>query len=119
MAKKGNYSFEKWLMIGVILIVAATILTEIPNLLGEPSLADYADDELDKYAEDVLGHQSMIRFLGALGAMMQTSGLGLVSYAMIREAYDDDGYHTAIRVTAIICGILLLSNLASRGLSIL
>ena len=48
LEKYGAYSFQRWLMVGVILVVAAAILTEIPNLTGEPIASDYDDVEKEK-----------------------------------------------------------------------
>ena len=69
LEKYGTYSFQRWLMIGVILVVAAAVLNQIPNITGEPSQSDY--DDLEKYGEALESYNSLVGTLGALGSIMQ------------------------------------------------
>ena len=114
--KYGAYSFQRWLMVGVILVVAAAILTEIPNLTGEPVASDY--DDVEKYDDALTSHTSLVGTLGALGAMMQSAALGMIGYALIREGYDGNAHHTALRISVIIGGILVITNLASSNIGL-
>ena len=114
--KYGTYSFQRWLMVGVILVVAAAILTEIPNITGEPVASDY--DDAEKYTDALTSHNSLVGTLGALGAMMQSVALGMIGYALIREGYDGNAHHTALRISVIIGGILVITNLASSNIGL-
>jgi len=115
--KYGTYSFQRWLMIGVILVVAAAILSQIPNITGEPVDTDY-DDEKD-FSDAASSHNSLVGTLGAFSSMMQSVALGMIGYAFIREGYDGNAHHTALRVAIIIGGILVITNLASSSIDLL
>jgi hypothetical protein len=116
LEKYGTYSFQRWLMIGVILVVAAAVLNQIPNITGEPSQSDY--DDLEKYGEALESYNSLVGTLGALGSIMQSIALGMIGYALIREGYDGNAHHTALRVTVLIGGVLVITNLAANGIDI-
>ena len=116
LEKYGTYSFQSWLMIGVILVVAAAVLNQIPNITGEPSQSDY--DDLEKYGEALESYNSLVGTLGALGSIMQSVALGMIGYALIREGYDGNAHHTALRVTVLIGGVLVITNLAANGIDI-
>ena len=116
LEKYGTYSFQRWLMIGVILVVAAAVLNQIPNITGEPSQSDY--DDLEKNGEALESYNSLVGTLGALGSIMQSVALGMIGYALIREGYDGNAHHTALRVTVLIGGVLVITNLAANGIDI-
>ena len=116
LEKYGTYSFQRWLMIGVILVVAAAVLNQIPNITGEPSQSDY--DDLEKYGEALESYNSLVGTLGALGSIMQSVALGMIGYALIREGYDGNAHHTALRVTVLIGGVVVITNLAANGIDI-
>jgi len=117
MDKIGTYGFSKWLMIGVILIVVGALFTQITDLTGAPNPSDY--DDASKLAEDQFSHDSLTTSLGAFANILQSVGLGLIGYALLREAYDGDAHHTAVRVTAVITGVLVIANLTASNLSII
>ena len=114
--KYGTYSFQRWLMVGVILVVAAAILNQIPNITGEPLASDYK--EIDDYTDALNSHNSLVGTLGALSSMMQSVALGMIGYAFIREGYDGNAHHTALRIAVIIGGILVITNLASSSIGL-
>tara|TARA_B100000579_G_C22324375_1_gene617550 strand:- start:117 stop:557 length:441 start_codon:yes stop_codon:yes gene_type:complete len=116
LEKYGAYSFQRWLMIGVILVVAASVLNQIPNITGEPSVSDY--DDIEKYGEALESYNSLVGTLGAFGSIMQSVALGMIGYALIREGYDGNAHHTALRVTVLIGGVLVITNLAANGIDI-
>ena len=49
---------------------------------------------------------------------MQSVALGMIGYALIREGYDGNAHHTALRVTVLIGGVLVITNLAANGIDI-
>ena len=116
LEKYGTYSFQRWLMIGVILVVAAAVLNQIPNITGEPIASDYKDS--DDFDDALESYNSLVGTLGALGSIMQSVALGMIGYALIREGYDGNAHHTALRVTVLIGGVLVITNLAANGIDI-
>jgi hypothetical protein len=50
--------------------------------------------------------------------MLQAIGLGLIGYALLREASEGDAHHTAVRVTAVITGVLVIANVAAANITI-
>jgi hypothetical protein len=115
--KYGSYSFSKWLMIAIVIIVIGAMFAQVTDLVGAPNPADYED--ATKYAEDQFSHEKLGTSLGALSSMLQSVGMGLIAYALLREANQGDAHHTAVRVTAVITGVLLIGNVAAANLSIL
>lgn len=114
--KYGTYSFSKWLMIAIVIIVIGAMFAQVTDLVGAPNPADYED--ATKYAEDQFSHEKLGTSLGALSSMLQSVGMGLIAYALLREANQGDAHHTAVRVTAVITGVLLIGNVAAANLSI-
>ena len=116
-----SYSFHRWLMLGVILILASVVFVEVVEMFGPPSVVDYdleAEGVTEKIAEDTEAHNDLNRVIGSVGTIHQSLGLGLIGYALLRESYDEKYEHTALRVTAVIIGVLVLLNIASRSISI-
>tara|TARA_Y100000768_G_scaffold316797_1_gene251926 strand:+ start:437 stop:847 length:411 start_codon:yes stop_codon:yes gene_type:complete len=115
--KYGTYSFSKWIMIAIVILVIGAMFAQVTDLVGAPNPADY--DDASKYAEDQFSHEKLGTSLGALSGMLQSVGMGLIAYALLREANQGDAHHTAVRVTAVITGVLLVGNIAAANLSIL
>lgn len=116
-----SYSFHRWLMLGVILILASVVFVEVVEMFGPPSVVDYdleAEGVTERIAEDTEAHNDLNRVIGSVGTILQSFGLGLIGYAMLRESYDEKYDNTALRVTAVIIGVLVLLNVASRSISI-
>ena len=111
--KYGAYAFTKWVMIGVVLIVIGAMFGQVTDLVGAPNPADY--DDATKYAEEQFSHEKLGTSLDALANMLQSIGIGLIGYALLREANDGDAHHTAVRVTAVITGVLLIANVAAAA----
>ena len=112
--KYGTYTFSKWLMIGAVLIVIGAMFTQVTDLVGAPNPADY--DDAGKYAEDQFSHEKLGTTLGAFANMLQSIGLGLIGYGLLREASEGDAHHTAVRVTAVITGVLVIGNIAAANI---
>ncbi|MEC7228866.1 MAG: hypothetical protein VXV95_02310 [Candidatus Thermoplasmatota archaeon] len=115
--KYGSYTFTKWIMIGVILLIIGAMFAQVTDLVGAPNPADYNDTA--KYNEDQFSHEKLGTSLNALANMLQSIGIGLIGYALLREATEGDAHHTAVRVTAVITGVLLIANIAAANVSLL
>ncbi len=115
--KYGSYTFTKWIMIGVILLIIGAMFAQVTDLVGAPNPADYNDT--DKYDEDQFSHEKLGTSLNALANMLQSIGIGLIGYALLREATEGDAHHTAVRVTAVITGVLMIANIAAANVSLL
>ncbi|MBK70891.1 MAG: hypothetical protein CMB43_00450 [Euryarchaeota archaeon] len=115
--KYGAYAFSKWLMVGVVLIVIGAMFGQVTDLVGAPNPADY--DDPTKYAEEQFSHEKLGTSLDAFASMLQSIGIGLIGYALLREANDGDAHHTAVRVTAVITGVLLIANVAAANITLL
>ena len=109
-------------MLSVILLLASVVFVEVVDMFeGPPSVVDYdMTDEgvLDKIAEDTESYADLIRVISSVASIMQAFGLGLIGYALLRESHDGAHEHTALRVTTVIVGILILANIVSRNISI-
>ena len=116
-----SYSFHRWLFLSVIFLLASVVFVEVVDMNGPPSVVDYdMTDEgvLDKIAEDTEAHADLTRVISSVASIMQAFGLGLIGYALLRESHDGAHEHTALRVTTVIVGILILANIVSRNISI-
>lgn len=107
-------------MIGIILILAATLFSEVVTMWGPPDIPseEATLEESSEYISDLDGFNDLSRVVTSLGSMLQTVGLGLIGYALLREAHSSHHEHTAIRVTALILGIIVITNLAARSLNL-
>ena len=99
------------------LIVIGAMFGQVTDLVGAPNPADY--DDATKYAEEQFSHEKLGTSLDALANMLQSIGIGLIGYALLREANDGDAHHTAVRVTAVITGVLLIANVAAANITVL
>jgi len=121
MAKGSMYSFPKWLMIGLIVLVVSGMFGEFPLSSSSPNVADYDlldEKEADEYLEAVDSFQGQVAFFGAMSAILQTTALSLVAYAFIREAHEDDGIHVAMRITMVLAAVVLLTSIVGRNISL-
>ena len=62
--KYGTYSFSKWLMIAIVIIVIGAMFAQVTDLVGAPNPADYED--ATKFAEDQFSHEKLGTSLGAV-----------------------------------------------------
>ncbi|DAC30991.1 MAG TPA: hypothetical protein D7H95_06470 [Candidatus Poseidoniales archaeon] len=115
-----SYSFERWLMMGIVLILAAALFSEVVAMWGPPDEPDVDAtlEDLSQYLEDLDGYNDLDRVVTSIGTILQTVGLGLIGYALLREAHSSKHEHTALRVTSMILGVLVVTNLAARSLNL-
>ncbi len=108
-------------MLSVVVLLASVVFVEVADMWGPPSAVDYdmADEGVfEKMAEDTESYADLTRVISSVASIMQAFGLGLIGYALLREYHDEKHEHTALRVTAVIVGILVLTNIVSRNISI-
>ena len=116
-----SYSFHRWLMLGVVLLLASVVFVEVVAMNGVPSALDYdmeKEGSIEEMAKDTEAHADMTRVISSASSIMQAFGLGMIGYALLRESHDGTHEHTALRVTAVIMGVLVLINIAARDLSL-
>ena len=103
------YSFQKWLMIGLALLVFASIFSQFPLESSIPDVTDYdITDEKDsqQYLDDVDSYQGQVALFGAMSTILQTGSLALVAYGFIREAHEEDHHHVALRITFVLSAVI-------------
>ena len=108
-------------MLGIILVLASVIFVEVVAMDGAQAAVDYdmeAEGALEDMAKDLETHSDLQRVIGSVGGILQALGLGLICYALLRESHDGTDDNTAMRVTAVIVGVLVLMNIASRSITI-
>tara|TARA_B100000035_G_scaffold278773_1_gene257964 strand:- start:1140 stop:1583 length:444 start_codon:yes stop_codon:yes gene_type:complete len=117
----GLFSLHKFLMIGVILILIAGLVSVLPDFSGPPAAIDYDpadDDYLTKIAEDTESHNDFVRLMDTFAAIIGMVGVGLIGYAFVREAYDEDTTTPALRITLLILGTIMLLQLIGSGFNL-
>ena len=121
MAKGAMYSFPKWLMIGIIVLVVSGIFSEFPLSSSAPNATDYdllEQKGQDDYEDAVDSFEGQVALFAAMGSILQTTALSLVAYAFIREAHEDDEIHVAMRITMVIAAVILLTSIVGRTISL-
>jgi len=121
MGKANMYSFSKWLMIGLSLLVIASAFGQLPLASSAPDVSDYDltdDKEAEQYDEDVDSYATQISVFGALASILQTGSLTLLAYAFVREAQEETGQHVAMRITLILGAVVLITSIVGRSFSL-
>ena len=121
MAKGAMYSFPKWLMIGLIVLVVSGMFGEFPLSSSAPDVTDYDlldEKEAGDYSDAVDSYQGQVALFAAMSGILQTTALSLVAYAFIREAHEDDEIHVAMRITMVLAAIVLLTTIVGRNISL-
>ncbi|MCH1616538.1 MAG: hypothetical protein L7R83_03415 [Candidatus Poseidonia sp.] len=121
MAKGSMYSFQKWLMIGTVLLVFATVFAQFPLSSSEPNISDYDltdEKEAEQYLDDVDSFEGQVALFGAMATILQVGALAMLGYAFFREAQEDEGQHVAVRITMILAGIVLVTSIVGRSFSL-
>ena len=117
----GLFSLHKFLMIGVILILIAGLVSVLPDFSGPPAAIDYDttdEDYLMKIAEDTESHNDFVRLMDTFATIIGMVGVGLIGYAFVREAYDEDTTTPALRITLLILGTIMLLQLLGSGFNL-
>jgi hypothetical protein len=121
MAKGSMYSFQKWLMIGLIVLVVSGMFGEFPLSSSSPNATDYDLTEekgFDDYADAVDSFEGQVALFSAMSTILQTTALALVAYAFIREAHEEEGMHVAMRITMVLAAVILVTSIVGRNISL-
>lgn len=121
MTKGGMYSFQKWLMIGVIVLIIASVLAEFPLSTSAPDITDYdlmVEKEAKEYTDDLDSFEGLVALFAALSSILTTASLSLIGYAFIREGHEGDSHHVALRITMILAAVILLTSIVGRSFSL-
>ncbi len=117
----GLFSLHTFLMIGVILILIAGLVSVLPDFSGPPAAIDYDptdEDYVTKIAEDTESHNDFVRLMDTFAGIIGMVGVGLIGYAFVREAYDEDTTTPALRITLLILGTIMLLQLIGSGFNL-
>ncbi len=121
MMSGGLFSLHKFLMIGVILILIAGLVSVLPDFSGPPATIDYdtSDSEYPgNFDEAKEAHDDFVRIMDTLATIIGMTGVGLIGYAFVREAYDEDTTTPALRITLLILGSVMLLQLIGSGFNL-
>ncbi len=121
MAKGSMYSFQKWLMIGTILLVISATFAQFPLESSVPNIADYDmldEKESQQYLDDVDSYEGQVALLAAVSTVLQTGAVVLLGYAFFRESQEDGDQHVAVRITMMLAGVVMITSIVGRGFSL-
>jgi len=109
-------------MIGVILVLIAGLVSVLPDFSGPPSVVDYENltgSELqDKMDIEQEKYNDFVRLMDTFATIIGMVGVGLIGYAFVREAYDEDTTTPALRITLLILGTVMLLQLLGSGFNL-
>ena len=121
MAKGNMYSFQKWLMIGMILIVISATFSQFPLSSSEPNITDYdvaTENGQNDYFEALDSYEGQVALFAAVSSVLQTGAVALLGYAFFRESHEDENQHVAVRITMVLAGVVLITGQVGRGFSL-
>ena len=109
-------------MIGVILILIAGLVSVLPDFSGPPAVVDYdnltGSDLQDRMDIEEEKHNDFVRLMDTFATIIGMAGVGLIGYAFVREAYDEDTTTPALRITLLILGTIMLLQLIGSGFNL-
>ena len=121
MAKGNMYSFQKWLMIGMILIVISATFSHFPLSSSERNITDYdvaTESGQNDYFEALDSYEGQVALFAAVSSVLQTGAVALLGYAFFRESHEDENQHVAVRITMVLAGVILITGQVGRGFSL-
>ena len=68
MTKGSMYTFQKWLMIGIVVLVISAIFAQFPLESSVPNVSDYDlldEKESQQYLDDVDSYEGQVALFGA------------------------------------------------------
>ena len=108
-------------MIGVILILVAGFLSVLPDFSGAPAVIDYDTSKSEypkNFNKDTEAHNDFVRIMDTLATMVGMAGVGLIGYAFVREAYDEDTTTPGLRITLLLLGSIMLLQMIGSGFNL-
>lgn len=121
MTKGSMYTFQKWLMIGMIMLVISATFAQFPLESSVPNVADYDlldEKESQQYLDDVDSYEGQVALFGAISVILQTGAIVLLGYAFFRESQEDADQHVAVRITMMLAGVVMVTSIVGRGFSL-
>ena len=68
--------------------------------------------------EDTESYNDFVRLMDTFATIIGMIGVGLIGYAFVREAYDEDTTTPALRITLLILGAIMLLQLIGSGFNL-
>ncbi len=121
MAKGSMYTFQKWLMIGMVLLVFSTVIAQFPLSSSVPDITDYDitdEKEADQYLADVDSYEGQVALFGAFSTILQSGAIVMLGYAFFRESQEDANQHVAVRITMMLVGVVMVTSIVGRSFSL-
>ena len=121
MTKGSMYTFQKWLMIGMIMLVISATFAQFPLESSVPNVADYDlldEKESQQYLDDIDSYEGQVALFGAISVILQTGAIVLWGYAFFRESQEDADQHVAVRITMMLAGVVMVTSIVGRGFSL-
>ena len=121
MTKGSMYTFQKWLMIGMIMLVISATFAQFPLESSGPNVADYDlldEKESQQYLDDIDSYEGQVALFGAISVILQTGAIVLLGYAFFRESQEDADQHVAVRITMMLAGVVMVTSIVGRGFSL-
>lgn len=121
MAKGSMYTFQKWLMIGMVLLVFSAVIAQFPLSSSVPDITDYDitdEKEADQYLADVDSYEGQVALFGAFSTILQSGAIVMLGYAFFRESQEDANQHVAVRITMMLVGVVMVTSIVGRSFSL-
>ena len=121
MAKGSMYTFQKWLMIGMVLLVFSAVMAQFPLSSSVPDVTDYDitdEKEADQYLDDVDSYEGQVALFGAFSTILQSGAIVMLGYAFFRESQEDANQHVAVRITMMLVGVVMVTSVVGRSFSL-
>ena len=121
MAKGSMYTFQKWLMIGMVLLVFSAVIAQFPLSSSAPDITDYDitdETEADQYLDDVDSYEGQVALFGAFSTILQSGASVMLGYAFFRESQEDANQHVAVRITMMLVGVVMVTSIVGRSFSL-
>ncbi len=107
----GGFSFNRFFIIGLSLAMVSVLLLSIPDMFGgAPQEADYKPEDADDLADDEASYKSLVSYMEGWGGLLMGASVLCITMALIKEGFDSDVTHVALRCVLVASGAWLLSS---------
>ena len=93
----------------------------LPDFTGPPATVDYDTSDENypgNFNQATESYNDFERVMDTLATMIAMTGVGLIGYAFVREAYDEDTTTPALRITLLILGTGMLLQMLGTGFNL-